>query len=208
MLLTFTHSVSVNGNLAKEIKTVVGDVAIGPDHSTDDNPLVVAKGGTLTTRTNDTGGIITLTGGHGLATGTFDIFWGSGSTGGARRGVSCTIVTNACTITGGSGDNLPAATTVVSVAPIETESVVVVGDNVKAIVISAQNNDICFAFYDDTGTPALISGAEGRVAAGSSYIWHNEMGSDNPLAGENVTQMRLSQASITEAGKMRSTILY
>lgn len=200
MNLDFTTSVVINGKQYREEKEVVaGDVLVTFNH-TADNPLAAAKTGTLTTRTNATQGVITLTAGHGLSTGTFDIFW----SGGSRRGVSCTIATNACTITGGTSgsSDLPAAQTAVTVAPIEEDAIVAVGDNVDAIAIWGQN-DTNYAFYNST--PALI--AEGRIEAGKSYIWHKDIGSDNPLDGETVATVKLSQGG-TSTGKVTGTLVY
>lgn len=200
MDLSFENSVSINGKPYKERKTISGDNYVGFDHGAS-NPLAAAKPGTLTTRTDNTDGVITLTAGHGLSTGTFDIFW----EGGSRRGVSATIATNACTITGGTTGStaLPVATTAVTVAPIETENLAVAGDDVKAIAIYG-SNDTNYAFYNST--PTLI--AEGRIEAGNSYIWHEETGADNPLAGETVATIKLSQGGNGITGKARGVVLH
>lgn len=44
-----------------------------------------------------------LAGGHGLATGTYDVYW----SGGQRLGVTITITVNACALDGGAGTDFP-----------------------------------------------------------------------------------------------------
>src|SRR4051812_13463763 len=74
-----------------------------------DAPLGAAKTGTLTTRTSNTVGTLTMTAGHGITTAALqDIYWDGGS----RRNVTVgTVATNSVPFSGGIGDNLPAAAT-------------------------------------------------------------------------------------------------
>jgi hypothetical protein len=76
-----------------------------------------------------------LAGGHGLSTGTFDVYW----TGGARYDVPVTISTNACTLDGGHGDDFPAsATTTVVLAPqTELTGFTLDGDNAEIVAVAA-----------------------------------------------------------------------
>lgn len=204
MLLPFKTSVSIDGNTYEKTTNITGDVPTGPNHGAE-NPLPVAHPGTLTARSSASVGTITLESGHGLTTGAHDLIW----EGGGRRGVTCTITVDACVLSGGTAGStdLPALTTPIWVCPIKTDSIgTIVGGNVRAICIKAIGDNLNFAFYDDTGTPALIVGAEGYIAAGQSYIWYTGVGT-NPLTGENVTQLRLSSMS-EDGGKMRSLILF
>jgi hypothetical protein len=74
--------------------------------------LAAAKTGTLTTRTDNDTGTLTMTAGHGITTGqTLDVYWA----GGQRRGMTVgTVATNSVPIDGGAGDNLPANTTAIT----------------------------------------------------------------------------------------------
>ncbi|MBK9128182.1 MAG: hypothetical protein IPM13_10320 [Phycisphaerales bacterium] len=81
------------------------------------HPLCVTgpgKRGTLTTRTSDTAGTLTMESGHGIATGnTIHVYWD----GGKRIGVTVgTVSGTSVPISGGSGDNLPDASTPMYVA--------------------------------------------------------------------------------------------
>ena len=49
-----------------------------------------------------------LAGGHGLATGTYDVYWTESSVTKTRYGVAAVITTNAVSLTGGAGDDYPA----------------------------------------------------------------------------------------------------
>jgi hypothetical protein len=74
--------------------------------------------GTLSVRSDDVSGAVTLNEGHGIESGVmFDLFWA----GGARAGVVAGVVDGQnVPFVGGSGDNLPSASTAVTVAHYTT----------------------------------------------------------------------------------------
>ena len=74
--------------------------------------------GTLTVRTDNTSGQITLNAGHGIVTGQlFDLFW----SGGARSGcIAGAVSGNNVPFSGGTGDNLPAQDTAVDTTHYKT----------------------------------------------------------------------------------------
>lgn len=124
--------------------------------------VAAATPGTLTTRTDADTGIITLTGGHGLSSGTGDVFWNDVTTGikGSRRGMTWTVAVNALTVDGGTGDDLPATSTVMGVMVPVSEVMVVVGNNAKWSEVYAQfpaltSGDAYVAFL--TSGPADIA---------------------------------------------------
>jgi hypothetical protein len=101
-------------------------------------PACVAAqtGGELTTRTNNTEGVITLATGHGIVNGTVDIYWATGR----RYGVAATRDGNAITITGGAGDNLPDLnTTPIAVVTQVAGNVNFDGDDMKVIAVVYRN---------------------------------------------------------------------
>ncbi len=75
--------------------------------------IPAAKTGTLTTRTDNDTGTLTMSSGHGITTGAkIDIYW----TGGRRYNVTVgTVSTNSVPFDLGSGDNLPTNNTAVTV---------------------------------------------------------------------------------------------
>jgi putative lipase involved disintegration of autophagic bodies len=154
--------------------------------------LAAAKAGSLTTRTSNTVGEITALAGHGIVTGdVIDVYW----TGGSRRGVTVgTVATNALPITGGSGDNLPVASTSVTFSKRETDDFGFDGDDVAGIVVYCQKGStVVFALSGGTEAFARVLGD------GGVYTWYPGNGTANPLAGAAVANLLLSQASTLAA---------
>lgn len=77
-----------------------------------DIDLAPAKSGSLTTRTNNSDGTLTMSTGHGITTGArLDLYWATGS----RRGITVgTVSGNSVPISSGTGDNLPTAATAIT----------------------------------------------------------------------------------------------
>lgn len=75
-----------------------------------DAPII---GGTLTTRTSATAGVITVSSGHGVTTShTLDVLWASGKVYGMTVSVSAATT---ITVTGGSGDDFPVVDSAVDI---------------------------------------------------------------------------------------------
>ena len=99
--------IAFNGALTREASSLL----------TFNETIPAAKSGTLTTRTDNSNGVITMSSGHGIVTGNvINIYW----TGGSRKGITASVSTNALTVTGGSGDNLRTANTAIRVAKVIT----------------------------------------------------------------------------------------
>lgn len=75
----------------------------------------VGKTGTLSTRTNNSDGTLTLTANHGIETGdVIDLYW----SGGSRRNVTVgTVSVNSVPISSGAGTNLPVQATAIVASP-------------------------------------------------------------------------------------------
>lgn len=153
--------------------------------------LPACKTGTLTTRTSNSVGEITGQAGHGIATGNIiDVYW----SGGSRRGVTVgTVATNAIPITGGTGDNLPIATTTLTITKRETDLFGFSGDDVVGIFIYAQQKSI-ITFNLSGGTEAFTR----VLPAGAVYTWVLANGDTNPLAGAAIDNLVLSQGSTVD----------
>jgi hypothetical protein len=93
--------------------------------------------GELTTRTNNTEGVITLATGHGIVNGTVDIYWAAGR----RFGVVVTRDGNLITLTdSGAGDNLPILnTTGITVVTQVAGNINFDGDDMKVVAIVYRN---------------------------------------------------------------------
>jgi len=101
--------------------------------------LPAAKTGTLSTRTNDTDGELTMTAGHGITTGQIiDIYWTGGVAYGATVG---TVATNAVPFTGASGDVLPSQATAITAAVQVIINTQIDGDAVKLFAICMESSD-------------------------------------------------------------------
>lgn len=160
----------------------------------------IAKAGTLSTRTNNTDGTLTLGSGHGITTGAVvDLYW----SGGARRNVTVgTVSGTSVPISSGSGDNLPVQDTAITVTVQTTVDVDFVGDLLKVL-----------AFYaDQRCTVQFLESTTVRLAvvlnANEPYLWFTDMGPANPLATYTISSMKVSQASATVAATFTAGIGY
>jgi hypothetical protein len=148
--------------------------------------VAAGKTGSLTTRTNSTDGVVTLTAGHGLSSGTFDLYWA----GGERHQVSAVIITNACTISLGSGDNLPDQATAVIVSARTELDCDFDGDLlIGAAMYAATRAGVEFVEDDDSN---LLNVA---LAAGEAYAYLDDSGLANPLASAAVGKIVCSSAT-------------
>lgn len=164
--------------------------------------LSVAATGTLTTRTDNTTGTLTMAGGHGITTGArLDLYW----TGGSRRGITVgTVSVNSVPFSAGAGDNLPVATTAITAQVPTSESVIVTGSNVVSIGASLPlGGTIVFAASDNTEIFAKV-----LTATNTAYAWASGYSGTNPLAGGAVAKVFLSQGSSAAGSTASSLVQY
>jgi hypothetical protein len=154
--------------------------------------VAAAKTGTLTTRTDNDTGTLTMTGGHGIITGdTLDVFW----TGGSRRGMTVgTVATNSVPIDGGSGDNLPTAATAITAMVPEEVPFTVDGDEV--VFLSVKSPAAGYVTFKDDAD-AIITAAVYQLDAGEGKVWYSASGETNPLAGKITSVAVFSHGSTT-----------
>lgn len=103
-----------------------------------------------------------LAGGHGLSTGTFDVYWTSGG-GGMRRNVSVTITVNACALDGGTGDDFPASadTTVVLAPRTQLTGFSLDGDNAEIVAVSQTSQN---TLLTDAGRVGFHDAADDEIS--------------------------------------------
>lgn len=166
--------------------------------------LVAAQTGTLTTRTDDDTGVATLSTGHGLTTGmVVDVYWAAG----VRYGMDATVATNAITLDGGAGDNLPMESTAVTVVQQTAVEVNFDGDTLEIIGIFYRNPS-------DTGAKAHLDLQDSGDATikeldlvhetangGCDNVWNVEAGDTNVFSGNRITHGAASHDS-TSAGTL------
>lgn len=158
--------------------------------------LAASQAGSLTTRTSDTVGEITMTEAeHTITTGAIiDIYWDGGVHYGATVG---TVATTAVPISLGSGDALPTAATAVTVVVQKTANLTIDGDEAAfiAIELSSTTKTLRTAGHiqlvDSSGTEV----AEIDLVTNVPQIWDLEGGSANPFTGNIITAAKLSQAA-------------
>jgi len=158
--------------------------------------LEAADGGSLTTRTSDTEGVVTLDdSSHALETGdVLDLYW----TGGKRRGVAVTISVNEATISGGSGDVLPTQGSDISVAKVKEVDMDFNPTNMQAIAVSL-NQGGQLVFINSSNAEL----ANYTLVANQGWMWYDGNGYDNPLTDSTdsssdddyVSKMRISTSS-------------
>jgi hypothetical protein len=162
--------------------------------------LPAAEGGNLSTRTNDTDGDITMDdGGHSITTGaTIDIFW----SGGRRYGVTVgTVSGTTVPISGGTGDVLPSASTLLTVDEQVVINTVIDGDNVHIIGMVIEHPDPNstgkgHVDMQDVGT-ATIEAVD--LSANVPVVWDIDGGASNVFTGNVIEKTYASNGSSSDA---------
>jgi hypothetical protein len=147
-----------------------------------------------------------LTAGHGLSTGTFDIYWD----GGARYDVPCTITTNAVALDGGSGTDFPAsATATVRMSPQTAINTAIDGDAIKLAFIKLQYADVDedeergrLLFEDADGDDIADLKEANGIIANRINVYDVEGGDTNPLTGDPITDCHASHSNTAAAATL------
>ena len=186
--MPYTVTANLNANALNNTATV--PISVQADNAKGFSPQVsAAKTGTLTTRTDDDTGTLTMEASHGITTGAIiDIYWD----GGALHGVTVGTVSGNSVpfdIGDGSGDALPVATTAITAAVPHEESHVVAGDDVVAIIIDSPAYRTTVSFVNSSHAELWAVVLE---ANGGGFVWTSEIGVDNPLDSAAVAYVRIS----------------
>jgi hypothetical protein len=184
---------TVSGSLAgKSFSGTVKRDGVSETNAETSPALAAGSAATLTTRTSDTVGVITMTTGHGQTDGTFDIYW-SGATPGCRRGVTATFAVNAMSISLGTGDNLPADESAVVVDKQEILDFDSLHTSIVLALVSQQRR-ASVEFQEDAGTPilALDLGRYGYDA--EPWAWAADTSVTNPFTAA-ISKVAVSNGS-------------
>jgi hypothetical protein len=132
--LTYSLSVSGGGITIQKSMTRTGSGTIAVQET-----LPAAKAGTLSTRTDNDTGVATLGASHGITDGMIvDVHW----SGGVRYGMTVgTVSGTSVPIDLGSGDNLPAQATAITVVQQTIINVLIDGDELEHLTISLETSD-------------------------------------------------------------------
>jgi hypothetical protein len=181
--------------------------------------LPAAASGTLSARTSDTAGTLTLGSGHGIVTGnTIDIFW-TDANGYVHCAHGCTVGTVSGTsvpFTGASFDSaaptsaavsaLPAQDTAVT-ADVQTEvDFVFDGDDCELCVIQSTRKGH-FELEDAPGSgSATITSAV--LAANEEWSYKSRQNLSNPLTGNMIYKLKVSNGDSSNAATVKAAALF
>lgn len=198
-----TVSVNLSKN-ASGFGTAKSAATITDATGTETSPTVpAAVSGTLSTRTNNTTGTLTMSGGHGLITGQrVDLYWSGGACYGAVLG---TVSVNSCPIASvAGGDNLPAATTVIKVGKATSAPFAFTGDNLSYMeFVSGLTAGSRSYFVVADGSGNLFADL---VTAGVDYVWDGV--GTNPLAGDTPTKVYMSHEVTSSTTSLVARAVY
>ena len=205
MSVSLTYALSVSGSGLSMQSAIVrsGSASIGLTES-----LPAAKTGSLTTRTDNTDGELTMAASHGITTGQrLNIFWA----GGARFNVLVgTVATNAVPISSGTGDNLPTAATAITASVPTTANVLIDGDNVKLIAIELKTTDTTLrtaghVTFRDAANDQI---AELDLVANTPKVYDLEGGDANPFTGDPITYIQAANGNSSTAATLTIVGVY
>lgn len=193
-------SVTINDNVSIAGLSIQSKIErTAPGQIGQEVPLPAAKAGSLTTRTDDDTGVVTLSTGHGIvSTDVVDAYWADG----VRYGMVATVSANDVTVEGGAGDVLPADETAVNLAKQVTIDTDFLGNLVKAIVASSTLRGN-IEFREAAATAAGV-----KLPAGESWRWFSEQGITNPLAGKAIASIQASCGNSSAAATLKLGVLY
>lgn len=151
--------------------------------------LPAGKSGTLTTRTDNNTGVVTVATGHGItASDTVDVYWSTGR----RYGVDVTAVGGTTIdIDLGSGDNLPAQSTAVVVCKQVVVNKAIDGDNAGIIGFLAElaastGFGVRITFFDAVSAGGSAVGNGIDLDPNSPFVLDIEGGATNLLTGSPI----------------------
>lgn len=190
-------NMSLAGKSFNQAQTLTGEAAIVRESS-----LAAAKGGNLSTRTdNDTGTLTMDSGGHGITTGArLDVYWNVAGVKGCRRGMTVgTVSGTSVPIDGGAGDNLPAQASDIAAMVPEEDDFALTGNDVSVILAYfTRRGIIVFADSSDVELHSIVMPTDG-----AAYEWWSGSGVTNPLAGDAVAKIFRSHAYEDAAAVLR-----
>jgi hypothetical protein len=170
--------------------------------------------GTLSTRTSDTAGTLTLQTSHGITDGdTIDIFW-TDADGVLRCAYGATVGTvsgNDVPFTGATaGTVLPAQDYEVSAAIPTALDVDFDGDNDALLAAQLYYSGAAspvggHVLFEDSGDAALF---EFCFQGAEPFLWFTENGFTNPITGNPVDQVHVSNADTANAATFKLTGIY
>lgn len=145
---------------------------------------------TLSTRTDNDTGILTVATGHGITTSDkLSLFWN----GGYKNNVTVTATTSTTiSIDLGTGDNLPVLNASLNVGKEEEHTLTIDGDLLTVLAIDSANRSTIH-FRDSDDDSLLVY----SIQANEGPIWVEGMGQVNPLADADVANVVVANGGLT-----------
>lgn len=196
-----TKTVQLDGKTYNEQVNVNSDSA-----NRREIPLAAAKTGTLTTRTDNDTGSLTMTAGHGITTGSgLDVYWNIGGVPGSRRNMTVgTVAGDVVPIDGGIGDNLPAAASAITAMVPVAKELRWDGDDMQILAITADAQATMVLTGDDNVEDFGVQ----IVTPNQLYEWHTGSGVTNPIATDVITKVFCSHGDSTGVRTLKIAVGY
>lgn len=159
--------------------------------------LPAADAGSLTTRTSDTAGTLTMDSeSHGISSGDeITIFWADGI---AYQATVGTVAGTSVPFTGAEGDVLPAEDTEITADVITVINADFDGDDLE--IFAANMDRRGHIIFEDSGD-AELDAAE--LVANEPYLYVDGMTSSNPLTGNAVDEIHIANGDSTAAATFK-----
>ena len=164
--------------------------------------LDAALAGTLSTRTSDTAGTLTMGANHGITDADIiAIFWTGGA---AYLATVGTVDGLSVPFTGAAGDVLPVgeapAVTVQIMTPLDVDFD---GDKAECVAVSFSRRGVIV--FEDSGD-AVLDAAD--IAAGEGYAYVEGLSQSNPLTGNAVDEVWIANGDSTATNAFVLGVLY
>jgi len=171
-----------------------------------EEPIPAAKAGTLTTRTDNDTGIVTVASGHGITTSdTVDLYDSTGQL--IQKDVDVTATTSTTiSIDAGVGSNLPAADAVVNVAKQVLINVTILDAAIviwgAVVEVPGDTTSQCRMLFEDAGGDDILDETR-KVSSG--LIEDVANGATNSLdnSGGGIATLRVSHGNTLVAGVLK-----
>lgn len=201
--MTTTYSISVQGGGLSIQQQIVRSGDSTPNAAI---TLPAGKAGTLSTRTDNNTGIATVATGHGITTSdVVSVYW----SGGRRYGMTVTA-TDSTTISvdGGSGDNLPSASTALVVSKEVTANILLDGDNAQIVAVSYEvagsaSSRCRVTFFDAVSGGGSAVGSGLDLTANQPSITDIAGGASNIYTGAPILSVTSSNGDSTNAATLK-----
>jgi hypothetical protein len=192
-LLSFLLLLGVGVTVTKQVAGFMNQtdtVTVNDDEGITAGPstILAAQPATLTTRTSNTAGSLTMTNAtHGIITGQrVDLYWTGGRCYGAVVGTVAGSVVPIATVSGGSV--LPAATTAITVGIPKSISFGLTGNNLTFLGLKASGSGNGYFVFNNGAADVYAQ----YVTTGRMYEWETNNPGVNPLAGATPTVVWMS----------------